>query len=126
MHSSVHQERGDIAEECSEDCGNVYAELALGDRVVHQLHPAVASVLINGEGSVAQAEFGMAALLQIVLRSAETKDQEQSQPFFCTSQIARRIHRAQNIVIGHLPVERSHDSGDPVRTNDAVNTVFGQ
>ena len=76
VHLSVHQERRDVAKECPEDGGNIFAELALRDRVIHQLHPAVAGVLIDGERGVAQAEFRMAAVLQIILWSAEAKEQE--------------------------------------------------
>jgi hypothetical protein len=49
---------------------------------------------------------GMAALLDIGLRSAEAENEEIAQPLLRAFQILRGIHRPQHVVAGNLAVKR--------------------
>ena len=91
---------------------------------VHELHPAVASGLIDTEGKVAGAKAGMAAFGDVMLRAAKTIDQETTKPFFGSFAFMRGIHRAKNVVAADLSIEGSHEAGETVFADDGVEIFF--
>lgn len=72
----------------------------------HQLQPAVSRGLSDGEGRVADAQPGMAALVDIGLRAAKTEDQEIAEPSPRSFQIVRRVQGPQYVVVWDLSIKR--------------------
>ena len=63
----------------------------------------------------------MPALLEVAGRSAETADQKIAQPLLGAVEIVCRIHRSENVVAGHLPVERGDQPLETFLPNRLVN-----
>lgn len=91
---------------------------------IHQPDPAVARGLINRKRRVAHSQPRMAALLDIGGRSPESINQEIAKPLFRAFKVVRRIHRAQNVVGGDLPVERRHQPLKSVAADKRINFVL--
>jgi len=113
-------------EEAAEQLGHVIWQRGLVERAIHQLHPAVARALIDGERRVAHAQPGMAALVDVVGGTAEAVHQEPAEPLLGASQILWRIHRAQDVVCGHLRVERVHQAHEAIHPDPREDLVFCQ
>ena len=73
---------------------------------------------------MAHAQPRVAALLHVALRTAEAADQELPQPFLCAVQIVFGIHRPENLVTGHLRVERADQSRKAVFADLLVDLTF--
>ena len=67
----------------------------------------------------------MAALFNIGWRSAETADQKQAHAAFRACEVLARIHRAQNAIARHLPVERGDQAVEPALANFPIHVFFG-
>jgi hypothetical protein len=100
-------------------------ELCPIQRSIHQLHPAIARGLIKLEWHVAHAEARMAARFFIPTRPAEAADEKIAEPLFGAGQVFLRIHRPENVVAGHLRVERRHQSLKAVFADPRVDVAFG-
>src|ERR1700680_1750573 len=70
----------------------------LRERLVHQLHPAVTSSLIDLERRMSCAEAGVSSLRNVTPRTSEPKDQEVAKALFSAFAILLRIHRSQQIL----------------------------
>lgn len=76
---------------------------------VHEADPGVAGGLIDGEGDVAGAEFGVAAGLDVVGRTSEAEDEEVAEAeaggFEVGVLVGLFVHGAEDGVGGDLAVE---------------------
>lgn len=63
----------------------------------------------------------MPALFDISWRSPESINQKIAKPLFRAFKVVRRIHRAQHIVGGDLPVERGHQPLKSVAADNRIN-----
>ena len=97
----------------------------LVDGAIHEDHPAVTGALIQAKRVVADAKLGMAALLDVALRAAESVHQKIPQPLLRTRQIVRRIHRSEDLVARNLRIERAHQTLEAVLANLPVHFAFG-
>ena len=66
----------------------------------------------------------MTAFFDISLRASETINKEAAEPFFGASQIAAAVHRAENIVLGNLLVERRDEPLESFVADGGINFVF--
>ena len=93
-------------------------------RVVHQLYPAIARGLMYRERQMSRAEPGMTPLFDIRFRTAKPVDQKIAQPLLSTGQILGRIHGAQHIVVGDLPVKGCDETREAFLANLRINLVL--
>lgn len=74
--------------------GHLRLESAIFQGLGHEVHPTVASALVDGEWHVAHAEPRVSALLDVPLRPAEATHQEVAQAPPGGFQFLRGVHRA--------------------------------
>ena len=77
-----------------------------------------------GNGAWRIRSRGCPRLLDIAHGPAESPDQEIAEPLFRVREIFRRIHRAQNIVVGNLAIESRNEPLKALFPDDAVDPVF--
>jgi len=77
-------------------------------------------MLADGKRRVAHAQPWMAELFDIQRRSSKPINQEIAQPLFRARKVVYRIHRAENVILGNLPVERRHQ---PLKSFSAYNRI---
>ena len=118
--SPVHHERGGVAEELAKHLLGLRGQPGLGERPFHQRYPAISGALIDGEGEVSLPQSGVTPLLDVVLRAAETKDQEIPQPLLGSGQIIGGIDRTKDIVLGNLAVKSADKTGETVVADHLV------
>jgi hypothetical protein len=94
------------------------------ERAGHQLEPAIARRLTDGEGRMADAQPGMTALFNVGLRTAETKDEEIAEPLPRSFQILRRVHRPENVVARDLSIKRVDKALESVLTDGGINVLL--
>jgi len=75
---------------------------------------------------VAHPEARVAALLDVALRAAEAADQKVTQPLLGGGEIASRIHRAEDLVAGDLPVERRDEALEAVFADGGLHVLVVQ
>lgn len=121
---SIDHERRHRPEEVLQELLHFVRKRRLVKSSIHQLNPAVAGCLINRKRSVAHSEPRMAALLDIGWRSPKSINQKIAKPLFRAFKVLRRIHRAQNVVGGDLPVERRHQPLKSVTADNRINFVL--
>lgn len=92
----------------------------------HELDPPVSGILVHYEWRVSHPQPWVATLCDVVLRAAESEDQESSKSSFRTGKIVCWIHGAENAVIRHLAIERGHQSAEAVFSYTVVDLTFGQ
>ena len=102
----VLQKGGGGFEERLQDLARLSGERRFIQRAGHQLQPAVARRLSDGKWRVADAQPGMAALLDVGLRAAETENQEIAQPLSRAFQIFCWIHGPEDVVARNLAIKR--------------------
>ena len=124
VRSAIHEERGDVAEKRPEYGCCIVFKLTFIDGVVHQLHPAITSLLVNCKRGVSHAQCRMTPQLQVILRSTEAKRQEQSQAFFCASEIVGRVHWPQDTVGWYLPIKSGDESLNTINANYCTKLVL--
>lgn len=73
---------------------------------------------------MAHAQPRVAALLHVARRPAETANEEVTQTLLGPGQIVRRIHRSENIVLGHLFVEGADKLFEAFFADAVVDLVF--
>ncbi len=110
-----------IAKELAQGLFGHRGELGFDKRLLHELHPAIACGLIDRERGMAHAEPGMAALLGVAIGSAEALDEKFSKPCFGSGHVFPGIHRAEDVVVGHLPIERADETAKTVFADEGVN-----
>lgn len=71
-----------------------------------------------------QAKPRVAALLDVTWWTAEAADQEVTEPLLGAGQIVRGIHRTNQIVTGHLPVEGGDEPPESVLANGGVDITL--
>lgn len=101
----VNHCRGSRLEEAKQNVGGFRRQICFEQCGTHQLHPAVASGLIDHKGRVAHTEAGMAAVFDVSLRTAKTVNEKTPEALFGTGKIAPAIHRAEDLVAGDLLIE---------------------
>ena len=115
-----------MAKKPAQNLRDLFGELAFHDGRLHQLHPAIARGLIDSEWCVSHAKLRMTATLEVILGTAEAKDQKQPEAFFCGGKIIRGVHGAKNAVVRDLAIKASHQPGDAIRANVREEFVLGQ
>ena len=105
-------------------CSCVGRQSGFPQCVVHQLHPAVAGSLMDRERQMPRAQAGMASLFDIAFRAAKPVNQKIAQPLFGAGQIVGRVHRAEHIVAGDLPVESGNETREALLANLRKNLVL--
>ena len=108
---------GDLEEEGAEDGFGFFGELGDGEGVVHEDEPAVPGGRGDGEGGVAHAEGGMAALFDVAGRSAEAADEKIAEAKFGAGEVVGGVHGAEEVVGGDLGVEGRDEAGEAVFTD---------
>lgn len=93
---------------------------------IHELHPSITRCLADGKGSMPDSQSWMAALLDIVLWSAETENQKIAEALFGSRHILLRIHGPEDVIVRHLLVERGHESLKSLGSNCGVNVLVFQ
>jgi hypothetical protein len=120
----IHHEGRHLPEEGAQEFFGFGGESGFGERVVHPLHPAVASRLIDSKREVPRTQAGMPSLGDIAIGTSEAIDQEVAKPLFGTWKIPLRIHGAQNIVFRDLPVEGTHQPGEAFLSDECKYVGF--
>jgi len=92
----------------------------LGEGIVHELHPAIASGLIDTEGKVASAETGMATLGNVILGTTKAIDQEIAKALFSSGAFVCGIHGTENVVIADLSIESGNEASETIFADDGV------
>ena len=105
---------------------DVRRECGFVERLIHELHPALARARGDGERHVPHAQLRVASPFDVAQRPAEPADQEIAQTFFSAGEIVGRVHRAQNVVGGDLPVERGDETMKAVFAHDGVDVGLFQ
>ena len=101
-------------------------ERGFDESVVHQRDPAVAGVDVDRETTVAHAEAGMAALLDISGGAAEAEDEELPKPGFGAVEIGGGIHGAEDVICGNLPVEGVNQAAKTIVADRLIDLIFGK
>jgi len=70
------------------------------------------------------AQPWVAALFDIGGRSAEPIDQEVSEPLFGSLQVFFRVHGTEDVVSGHLAIERGYQLPQAIFADDRINFVL--
>lgn len=99
-------------------------ESRFSEGIVHKTHPAIASGLIDMEGKVASAKTGMPALGDVILRAAETIDQEIAKTLFGSGTFMGGIHGTKNVVIADLAIESGNEAREAIFTDDGIEILF--
>ena len=86
--------------------------------------PAIARGAVDRESGVAETEAGMAARLDVAHRAAEPEHQKISEPALGGLEVAAAIHRAEDVVGGHLCVEPARQTGETLLADGAVDVFF--
>jgi hypothetical protein len=120
----VNHEGSHLIEKGPEESMGFRRESRFGEGVVHELHPAVTSGLIDAKGKMACAETRMSAFGDVILRAAETVDQEIAKTFLGSGAFVRGIHRAENIIGANLSIKGRNESSEAVFANDGVEILF--
>ncbi len=68
----------------------------------------------------------MTALFHVACRPAEPADQEIAEPLLGPGEIFGRIHRTENVIGGHLPIEGPDEALKAVLPDEGINVVFVQ
>src|SRR4051812_42108134 len=77
--AGIDHESGGFVEELAQRRDGLRGEVRLGERLFHQLDPAVAAALVDGERRVAHAQARVPALLRVPHRTAETLNEKVAQ-----------------------------------------------
>jgi hypothetical protein len=109
LSQTIYEEAGSRIEKAAQDFFRLGRHIGVIESRRHQLQPAVTRRLIDLKGSVAHSQARMTALLDIVLRAAEAKDQKSAQTVFGSGKIAPAIHGAKNVIVWNLPVKRGNE-----------------
>ncbi len=80
-------------------------ELGFLKRFGHQQHPPVARGVSDLKRRVPHAQPGVASLLDIARRASKSKYEKISQALLGGLEIVRRIHAAEDFVVGNAPIE---------------------
>lgn len=115
-----------MSKEVPQHLRNWIRELAFFDGLIHQSHPAITGLLIDGEGGVSHSQLRVSPSLQVVLWTTEAKHQKQTQTFLGAGQILRRVHWAKQIIIGDLAIERGNQTRDSGLADGCVEFIFGE
>ena len=102
----------------------VRGERSVIERAVHQRHPAIAGALVQSKRVMPHPQSRVTARFLVTRRSAEAADQKLPQPKLGARQVVFRIHRPKHIVLGHLGVERRHQSGEAVFADPRIHICF--
>ena len=105
-------------------CRRLRCERRFVERSRHQLEPAIACPLSDGEWRVTHAQTWMTALFDVRLRAAEAENEEIAEPLFRAFQIPRRVHRPQNVVAGYLAVKRFDQALESGRPDRFINVLL--
>ena len=98
--------------------------ILLVDRRHHQFHPAIAGRPVDGKRRVALAQAWMAAISDVVRWTAKAVDQKASQSMLGADQVRLGIHRPEDVVGGHAPVEAGDDRGQLLRPEQVKDRQF--
>src|SRR5579863_3825228 len=113
----IDHEVGHSGEECPKDLLGLDGQRGFRQSVAHQLHPAVASDLIDRKRKMPRAEPWMASLFDVALRPSEPVDQEIPEALLGTFEIPRRVHASQELVLRDLAIEGGHQARETFRAN---------
>jgi hypothetical protein len=117
----IDQKRRGVVEELAEMLVNDGVEFCFVEGFGHELHPAVAGVLVDFEGAVTHAEARVTALLDVGLRAAETADEEIAETLLSAGEILVGIHRAEEVVGFDATVEGADETAETFIADDVVN-----
>lgn len=115
-----------MVEESTQNLFGFRREGGFGKCVIHQQHPAVAGALIDGKWGVAHAQAGVAALFDVVGRSAEAEDEKVAETGFGAGEVGGGVHGAENVVLRDLAVESRDEPVETVVADGFVHLIFGQ
>jgi hypothetical protein len=121
---AIDEEGGDLSEEVSEDGGCWFPEVAFVDGFIHEQHPAVTGGLVDGEGGMTSAECRVTSFLQVVLWSAESEGEEESESFFGACEVVRWVHGAEDVIERDAAVEGVGELPDAVGSEELVEVIF--
>src|SRR5579863_5650426 len=113
----IDHEGGHSVEECTQGLLGLGWQSGFHQRVAHQVHPSVASGLIDMKRRMPRAEAGMASLFDISLRPSEAVDQEIPEALLGTFEIPCWVHWSQEVILRDLAIEGSHQARETFRAN---------
>ena len=113
-------------EKLREHRGHVRRQRRLHERAIHQLHPAIARGLSDRKWHVTHAQSRMSALFDVAHRPAEATDHKIAQALFGASEVLGGIHRAEDVVVRYLRIERANQTSEAFFTNPIENLVFSE
>src|SRR5215470_10290748 len=122
--SAINKKRRHAVEKHPHGVFDLGRERRFGNRRAHQLHPAIASTLIDAERRMPGAQPRMPSLLEIPNRSPKSIDQEVSKARLGARQILGRIHRPEHIVLRDPSVERRDHSRDALFSDSREDVGF--
>jgi hypothetical protein len=122
--SLIDHEGGHLIEKGAEKLMGFGREGGLSEGVVHELHPAIASGLIDMEGKMAGAKAGMAAFGDVSLRAAKAVDQEIAKALFGSFAFVRGIHGTKDVVVADLAIESGNEAGKTVFADNGIDIFF--
>lgn len=111
-------------QERAHDLFGGWREFGFFERFRHELNPAVAGCLVHHEWGVPHSQSWVSTLFDVALRSAESKNQKLSQAFFSALKVVGRVHWAEDVIVGNLPIERGNKTRQTVFADDIVNIGF--
>ena len=120
---SVDEHLRYLREERTEERVHVGGQRRFVERVRHERAPALARRTVDRERRVTQTEPRVTTLLDVTLGSAESSDQEIAKPLLGTGQVGGWIHRAENVVIGNLPIERRNQAVESTLADRLVDVL---
>jgi hypothetical protein len=120
----VNHGSGGRFEKAEQNIAGIGGQIGFEKSGAHQLHPAVASSLIDRKGHVTHTQAGMAARIDVSLWTAKPINEKAAQTFFSAGKIAAAIHRAKYVVARDLLVECRDEPFESFRANGGVDFVF--
>lgn len=111
-------------QEWPHNCDGFCRPVRFRESRIHQLHPAIASLLIDDERHVPHSQTRMSALVNIGFGSSKSIDQKIGQSFLGMSQSVRWIHRSQQVIAGNATIELRDQSAQSCFADEVVNRFW--
>lgn len=105
----VHHERGRIFKEPSQHGAGIGRKLYLIQSCPHEFYPAVTSRLIDDKRRMPHSQSWMSTLLDVSHGTAKSANEKLSQPPLGIGQVPAVVHRPQNLIGRHPPIEGGNE-----------------
>ncbi len=119
----INHEGGHLLEKGAQQSFGLGREGRFDESFVHELHPAVASGLIDVKGKMPGAQTGMTALFDVALGASKAIDQEVAKPLFCALAVVLGIHAPEDVVLRDLAIKCGHESRKTFLSNARIDVL---